>query len=239
MSISTMTSCTRPPPIGVDPPLAMLSSPADTAASRSPELRSRPSDSAMSSPSDDTTVASLHTGHPLDEVRDEPVEVARLRAQLASSAVLLEVTEASGAAGSEPGPVPRRRRVRVAVLLGLPAALALGVAGEQLVHAVRAHRVGVGVARRRRPAVGWWLRCWPGTRVGSGASSERSAGSSREAASAGADVRFVVPSAPNVSKGGAKPGSTVGANVASRSKGAQAGPASPARWSVRAHGAAS
>ena len=73
------------------------------------------------------------------------------------------------------------------------------------------------------PAVGWWLRCWPGMRVGSGAWSERSGGSSREAASAGADVRFVVPSAPNVSKGGAKPGSTVGANVASRSKGGAGG----------------
>ena len=60
LSISTMTSCTRPPPIGVEPPLAMLSSPADTAARRSPELRSRPSDSAMSRPSDDTTVASAH-----------------------------------------------------------------------------------------------------------------------------------------------------------------------------------
>ena len=82
LSISTMTSCTRPPPMGADPPLAMLSRPADTAARRSPELRSRPSESAMSRPSDDTTVASLHTGHALDEVRDQPVEVARLRAQL-------------------------------------------------------------------------------------------------------------------------------------------------------------
>ena len=38
-------------------------------------------------------------------------------------------------------------------------------------HAVRAHRVGVG-ARPTSPATnGWWLRCCPGTRVGNGAGS--------------------------------------------------------------------
>ena len=36
----------------------------------------------MSRPSDETTVASCTPGTPLDEVRDEPVEVARLRAEL-------------------------------------------------------------------------------------------------------------------------------------------------------------
>ena len=144
MSISTMTSCTRPPPIGVDPPLAMLSSPADTAARRSPELRSRPSDSAMSRPSDETTVASCTPG-----TRSTKLETSQLRFRASALscfiAVLLDVTEgvrhgrfragtggvgAAGCAG--------------AVVLGLPAALALGMAGEQLVHAVRAHRVGLG-----------------------------------------------------------------------------------------------
>ena len=118
-----------------------------------------------------------------------------------------------------------------AVLLGLPAALALGVAGEQLVHAVRAHRVGVGVGRVRA-----------GGRVvaevlAGDAGRQRGVvgevgGVLAGPASAAADVRFVVPSAPNVSKGGAKPGSTVGANVASRSKAGAGGTGGLAARSV-------
>ena len=130
----------------------------------------------------------------------------------------------------------RRRRVRGAVLLGLPAALALGVAGQQLVHAVRAHRVGVGVARvrGRRSAGG----------SGAGRACGSAAGRRRRGRGAprgkrrrrGPTSGSSVPSAPNVveRRGEARVDGRRERRLASRRR-AQAGPASPARWSVRAH----
>ena len=148
-SISTMTSCTRPPPIGVAPPLAMLRRPADTAARRSPELRSRPSDSAMSRPSDDTTVASCTPG-----TRSTKFETSQLRLRASALSCIIARPPGAGLTIAVPSTGRREAGRPDRVVLGAPAPLAEGMARQQLVHPVRAQRVGIGDRRRRRRASG-------------------------------------------------------------------------------------
>ena len=91
----------------------------------------------MSSPSDETTVASRTPG-----TRSTKFETSqlRLRASALSCCIIVPSSCTPGAPGSRGG-------AGRGFLARLTAPLALRVAGEQLVHAVRAHGVGLGVGR--------------------------------------------------------------------------------------------
>ena len=102
----------------------------------------------MSRPSDDTTVASRTPGTRSTKFDTNQL---RLRASALSCWIIARPPATPGAPGAAAAPVG-------VVVARLAALLALRVSGEQLVDAVGAHRVGLGVGRLVGDR-GRWLRC--------------------------------------------------------------------------------